>query len=137
MNVRGRRRLVTVAALGLAVAAVGAPASFAQRADLLQSPLTTNAGIPSVTDGVAESRSAVGSAESTTPSWYDTARRKADESMASSPVQERSTAGAAASDGFNWTDAGIGAGSMLGLVILAVAAAFPLLRPRKSQLTGA
>ncbi len=40
-------------------------------------------------------------------------------------------------DGFNWGDASIGAGSVLGLVLLAGAAVFTVRRGRESQLAGA
>lgn len=40
-------------------------------------------------------------------------------------------------DGFNWGDASIGAGSVLGLVLLAGAAVFTVRRSRESQLAGA
>ena len=40
-------------------------------------------------------------------------------------------------DGFSWSDAGVGAGSALGLVLVAGAAMFTLRRGRGSQLAGA
>jgi hypothetical protein len=50
--------------------------------------------------------------------------------------QQPSTTVTGTDDGFNWSDASVGAGSTLGLVLLAGMAAFTIRRSRKNQLAG-
>jgi hypothetical protein len=52
-------------------------------------------------------------------------------------VEQTSGTASSSSDGFSWSDAGVGAGSALGLVLVAGAAMFTLRRGRKGQLAGA
>ncbi|MCA1674337.1 MAG: hypothetical protein LC799_19820 [Actinobacteria bacterium] len=53
------------------------------------------------------------------------------------PVRADVGSPASSSDGFSWSDAGVGAGSVLGLVLVAGAGMLGLRRGRKSRLAGA
>jgi hypothetical protein len=153
MSFRRRRRLLRAAALGLAVAAVGAPASFSQNPYIGEgyggsmdggSPINNevHASDPAIQDPyIGEGYG--GSMDGGSPVNYEV---HASDPAIQGAITEQSLQGVSEgrqpsatgslSDGFNWTDAGVGAASALGLVMLAAAAAIPLRRHRKSQLVG-
>jgi hypothetical protein len=163
------RRLLRVAALGLAVAAVGAPASYAGTSGFVpQDPYSGEGYGGSMDSGspvnhAQDPRSGEGyggSMDSGSPVNYgvvdfwnydsDSGMRISNYSPGvaaadvdrlnhvppSSPVRQPSATGSA-SDGFSWSDAGIGAASVFGLVMLAGAAAALLRRNRKGELARA
>jgi hypothetical protein len=101
--------------------------------------------VPFVTDGVAESTRSIASR-------YDDHRGVpvADSPKSSTGLNDRihsrplpspadqqpSGTTTDTDDGFNWNDAGVGAGSTLALVLLAGMAAFSIRRSRRNQLAG-
>jgi hypothetical protein len=91
MSFDWQKRLVRVVVLGAAVAAVGAPASFAQ------DPYSGEGYGGSMDGGSPVSRvhaldPAIQGAVPTTPSWYATARRKTDEWVAHSGIRRAAEA---------------------------------------------
>jgi hypothetical protein len=113
MSFRRRKRLLRMAALGFAVAAVGAPASFSYN--------------PHVDEGYeTEIQTLDPAVQGVTPAPpLQRAREARPPSSAPSP-----------SNSFNWTDAGIVAASLFAIVMVAAAAGIPLRRLRKGQLAG-
>jgi hypothetical protein len=114
---RRRQRLLRALALGLAIAAVAAPA--------VQAKLAIEPG-----EGKAAPVEIVGVRSDVPPSpAVVPGRARPDVPPATVPASAPATVG----DGFDWRDAGIGAGLALGAVLLAAAAA---LARRHGRLAG-
>jgi hypothetical protein len=118
----GTSKVAATVALLAVTATIGAPAAVAQ--------------------GVAGPQSTGRAAATFQPAdLYDPDAAITAEFLAELEQLDRTTvvhvsAAAPLSDAFNWTDAGIGAGSALALALLAAATAIPLRRARSTRLAG-
>lgn len=112
----------TAALLAVAAATVGAPAAVAEGADGRES--TARAAATFQPAHVYDPDAAI------TPEFLAEL-----EELDRTTVVHVSAAGPV-SDAFHWTDAGIGAGSALGLALLGAATAIPLRRARPSRIAG-
>ena len=115
-----RHRVTRSAALALALAALAAPAAAAQQHDL-RSPDTRDAA-----------QSAQPPQDLRSPDTRDAAGRTTLSTPAVTVVKAPPSAPSA--DGIDWTDAGIGAASLLGLIALGLAGTFSVLHRRRGGL---
>ena len=106
------------AALALALAALAAPAATAQQHDL-RSPDTRDAA-----------HSAQPPQDLRSPDTRDAA---AGRTTLSTPAVIKAPPSAPPADGIDWTDAGIGAASLLGLIALGLAGTFSALHRRRGR----
>jgi hypothetical protein len=115
-------RIRAQAALALAIAAVAAPAAYADgpSADNFVSPDARDAGRPVVIDRVSPDARDAGrpaaSIDRVSPDARDNGRREPAPVVISQPA-------VASADGFDWLDAGIGAGGLALLVVVGTGAA--------------
>ena len=113
-----RRHCTRSAALALALAALAAPAAAAQQHDL-RSPDTRDAALSA--QPLQDLRSP------------DTRDAAAERTTVSTPAVTvvKAPPSAPSADGIDWTDAGIGAASVLGLIALGLAGTFSVLHRRR------
>jgi hypothetical protein len=113
MSFRRRKRLLRMVALGLAAAALGAPASFSYNPHVDEGYEAEGQGPDPAIQGVIRAPSVRPASEARQP-----------------PAVPPS------SDTFNWIDAGIVAASLVAVVMVAASAGIPLRRLRRNQLGG-
>ena len=124
-------RIRSTVALAVAVTAVAAPAAFALPADRV-TPDAVDASRPVVIDRVSpDARDAARPApaiDRVSPDARDNGRRETPPVVVSAPP-------VASADGFDWLDAGIGAGGLVALLLLGGSAA--ALRTRRGPVRAA
>lgn len=137
MIFRRRRRLVAGLTLGLATAALAAPAAQADRwyDDSAQAQTSTS----SRPDDRAGARITATSLVQANDVAHHVRPddRSGVRGVGAIQAPEQPVSAPAAGDGFNWGDAGVGAGSILGALLLAGAAMLTLRRGRTGQPAGA
>jgi hypothetical protein len=144
-----RHRLARSAALGLALAALATPTAFAQPVDLRSQMGTsslagTTSSAPRQDLRSADARDAARSADARQGRPHqdlrspDTRDYAAGRGTFSAPevTVVKVTGPAPPSAGIDWGDAGIGAGSMLGLILLALGSSLAVVRRRHSAAAG-
>ena len=113
------RHLIHTAAIGLAVAAVAAPTAVAQQQDL-RSPDAADIA-PSVTTQAQDNRS---------PDARDAADGRGTFTAPRVTVVRVAQPSSSAGRGFDWGDAGIGAGGILALVLIGLGGALVVVHRR-------
>jgi hypothetical protein len=119
------QRLTHAAALGLAVAALAAPTAAAQHQDL-RSPDTRDAA-RSLSTGAGQQR------DLRSPDTRDYANGRGTFNAPEVTVVRLPQSAPAQRGGIDWGDAGIGAGSLLAVILLGLASTFAVLHRRRGD----